>query len=61
MSSDTEFVQPTFYIVHARLPGPRYPHLAVFDNAEEAADHVIWLTPRAIGTIRTIECTPPEK
>lgn len=31
--------------------------MAVFDNPEEAADHVTWLTPWAIGTNKTIECT----
>ncbi|WP_136625972.1 hypothetical protein [Bradyrhizobium macuxiense] len=47
--------QPTFYIVRAMMPGQAKHHLAVFDDPEEAADHVIWLTPRAIGTIQTIE------
>ena len=47
---------PIFWVVRATLPGQTEAHLAAFEDPEDAADHVTWLTPRAIGTIKTYEC-----
>lgn len=47
-----------FWVVRARFPSANQTHLAAFENPEDAADHVIWLTPRACGTIQTIKCIP---
>jgi hypothetical protein len=48
---------PIFYVVRAKFPGLNQTHLAAFEDPEDAAAHVTWLVPRAIGDIRTFECS----
>jgi hypothetical protein len=51
---------PTFWIVRATLPGQTKASLTAFDDPEDAAAHVTWLVPRAVGKIKTYECTRDE-
>ena len=50
-------IEQSFWIVRATLPGQVKASPAAFDDPEDAAAHVTWLVPRAIGRITIFECS----
>jgi hypothetical protein len=52
-NSSVSRIEQSFWIVRAALPGQTKASLAAFDDPEDAAAHVTWLVPRAVGKITT--------